>query len=67
MRKLSGERPSRKSKPTVVPEVAELEERLRTSLGTKVSLRSGPKGGTVTIHYYSDEELNVLLERLLNE
>ena len=67
VRKLSGEKPSRKSKRTADPEVAELEDRLRTSLGTKVILRSGRKGGTVTIHYYSDEELNALLERLLNE
>ncbi|MGD0751296.1 MAG: ParB/RepB/Spo0J family partition protein [Anaerolineales bacterium] len=67
VRKLSGEKPSRKSKPAAVPEVAALEERLRTSLGTKVILRSGRKGGTVTIHYYSDEELNALLDRLLNE
>ena len=67
VRKLSGEKPSRKPKPAAVPEVAELEERLRTSLGTKVTLRSGRKGGTVTIHYYSDEELNALMERLLNE
>jgi ParB family transcriptional regulator, chromosome partitioning protein len=67
VRKLSGEKPSRKPKPTPVPEVAELEERLRSSLGTKVILRSGRKGGTVTIHYYSDEELNALLGRLLNE
>jgi ParB family chromosome partitioning protein len=67
VRKLSGEKPSRKPKPAAVPEVAELEERLRTSLGTKVTLRSGPKGGTVTIHYYSDEELNALMGRLLNE
>ncbi len=67
VRKLSGEKPSRKPKPAALPEVAELEERLRTSLGTKVTLRSGRKGGTVTIHYYSDEELNALMGRLLNE
>jgi ParB family chromosome partitioning protein len=67
VRKLSGEKPSRKQKPAAVPEVAELEERLRSSLGTKVTLRSGRKGGTVTIHYYSDEELNALMGRLLNE
>jgi ParB family chromosome partitioning protein len=67
VRKLTGEKPSRKSKRTTDPDLAELEDRLRTSLGTKVSLRSGRKGGTVTIHYYSDEELNALLERLLNE
>ena len=67
VRKLSGEKPSRKPKPATVPEMAELEERLRSSLGTKVLLRSGRKGGTVTIHYYSDEELNALMERLLKE
>ena len=67
VRKLSGEKPTRKPKSAIVPELAELEERLRSSLGTKVSLRSGRKGGTVTIHYYSDEELNALMGRLLNE
>jgi ParB family chromosome partitioning protein len=36
---------------------------LRTALGTKVSLRHGKKGGTITIHYYSNEELGGLLER----
>jgi hypothetical protein len=34
-------------------------------LGTKVSLRPRKIGGTLTIHYYSDEELDSLLERLL--
>ena len=67
VRKLSGEKPSRKPKPAAVPELVELEERLRSSLGTKVTLRSGRKGGTVTIHYYSDEELNALMGRLLKE
>jgi ParB family chromosome partitioning protein len=66
VRKLSGEKPLKKPKPAAVPELAELEERLRSSLGTKVTLRSGRKGGTVTIHYYSDEELNALMGRLLN-
>ncbi|PIZ26470.1 MAG: stage 0 sporulation protein J, partial [Chloroflexi bacterium CG_4_10_14_0_8_um_filter_57_5] len=34
---------------------------------TKVSLRAGRKGGTLTIHYYSDEELDALMARLLKE
>ena len=67
VRKLSGEKPARKPKPTAIPEVAELEERLRSSLGTKVTLRSGRKGGTLTIHYYSNEELDALMGRLLKE
>jgi ParB family chromosome partitioning protein len=67
IRKLLGEKPFRMPKPAAVPEAVELEERLRSSLGTKVTLRSGRKGGTVTIYYYSDEELNALMGRLLNE
>jgi ParB family transcriptional regulator, chromosome partitioning protein len=65
VRKLCGEKPIRKPKSVSTPEVVELEERLRSSLGTKVTLRTGRKGGTVTIHYYSDEELNALMGRLL--
>ena len=67
VRKLSGEKLSHKLKPAIIPEVAELENRLRSSLGTKVTVRSGRKGGTVTIHYYSNEELDALMGRLLNE
>ncbi len=67
VRKLSGEKLPRKQILAAVPEVAELEERLRSSLGTKVTVRSGRKGGTVTIYYYSDEELDALMERLLND
>jgi len=67
VRKLFGEKPVRKPKPAVLPDIAELEERLRSSLGTKVTLRSGRKGGTLIIHYYSTEELNTLAGRLLNE
>jgi ParB family chromosome partitioning protein len=67
VRKLCGEKPAHKSKPVASPDVAELEERLRSSLGTKVSLHPGRKGGTLTIHYYSDEELDALMGRLLNK
>jgi len=66
VRKLSGEKPAQKVKQVVSPDVTELEDRLRSSLGTKVTLRSGRKGGTLTIHYYSNEELDALTVRLLN-
>jgi ParB family chromosome partitioning protein len=45
-------------------DVSDVERRLRSSLGTKVALKHGKKGGTVTIFYYSDEELDSLLEKL---
>jgi ParB family transcriptional regulator, chromosome partitioning protein len=65
VRKLSGEKPARRPKPSISPDIASLEDRLRSSLGTKVTLRSGRKGGTLTIHYYSNEELEALTGRLL--
>jgi ParB family chromosome partitioning protein len=45
-------------------DVSDVERRLRSSLGTKVALKHGKKGGTVTIYYYSNEELDSLLEKL---
>ena len=45
-------------------ELLALEERLRGSLGTKVDLSRGRNGGRVVIHFYSDEELEALIDRL---
>ncbi|MGB2963863.1 MAG: ParB/RepB/Spo0J family partition protein [Anaerolineales bacterium] len=46
------------------PELKFLEEELQSSLGTKVRLTHSKAGkGTITIHYYSDEEFNTLIER----
>jgi ParB family chromosome partitioning protein len=67
VRKLIGEKPIPRPPRAVMPEIAALEERLRASLGTKVTLRSGRKGGTLTIRYYSNEELDALMGRLLKE
>ena len=67
-RKYSGETPPAKAKALPAPEVVALEERLRSSLGTKVDLKHGKEGkGSITLHYYSNEELNTLLERLLEK
>lgn len=67
VRKLSGRRPARKPPPQTEPDLRALQERLQSSLGTKVTLKHGRKGGSLTIHYYSDEELEALLARLLDE
>jgi ParB family transcriptional regulator, chromosome partitioning protein len=45
-------------------DLAAVEETLRGALGTKVELQKGRKGGRVVIHFYSDEELDALIERL---
>lgn len=65
VQKMSGEKPRTKSKPTASPEVIELENRLRSFFGTKVNLNKGKKGGSLVIHYYSDEELNAILDKIL--
>lgn len=67
VRKLSGEKPPRPAQKEAAPEVRALEERLRESLGTRVTMRHGKKGGTLTIHYYSSEELEAILAQILKE
>lgn len=64
VKKLSGERPVIKPPVPVPPEIHALEERLRHSLGTKVLLKHGIHGGTITIYYFSDEELDDLLKKM---
>ncbi len=64
IRKLSGQKPAKPKKPVYNANIADLEKRLQKSLGTKVSLKYGKKGGTVTIYYYSDEELDSLISRI---
>jgi len=49
----------------IPPETRALEASFREALGTKVSLTRGDKGGRVVIHFYSDEELDALYERIV--
>jgi ParB family chromosome partitioning protein len=48
-------------------EAAALESRLEAELRTRVRIKGGRRGGQVIIHYYSDEELNAIADRLLSE
>jgi ParB family chromosome partitioning protein len=47
------------------PDLERVEEDLRRSLGTKVSLARTRRGGRIVIEYYGDEELERLYERLI--
>jgi ParB family chromosome partitioning protein len=50
------------------PELKALEDDLQSALGTKVRLTRSSKGtGTITVHYYSDEEFNTLMDRFLEQ
>ncbi len=42
----------------------ELEERLRNALGTKVSIHRKRKGGSIELHFFSDDELDRLVQFL---
>jgi ParB family chromosome partitioning protein len=67
VKKLNGERPPSTPKPAPSPEVQALENRLRNYFGTKVNLSKSKNGGSLIIRYYSDEELNNILEKILPE
>jgi len=67
VKKLSGEKPSPPPKPVPSPEIQSLEQRLRNYFGTKVNVKESKNGGSLVIHYYSDEELNDILDKILPE
>lgn len=56
-------RRARKRKP-VDPQVRAVEERLELHLGTRVRVTTRRRGGTVVIEYYSNEELERVLEAM---
>lgn len=64
VRKLAGVRPIKARKSAYSADVIDVEKRLQRSLGTKVALKHGKNGGTVTIYYYSDEELDALIKKM---
>jgi ParB family transcriptional regulator, chromosome partitioning protein len=65
VRRLKEPRPSAtRKKGRADPDLERVEEDLRRSLGTKVSLARTRRGGRIVIEYYSDEDLERLYERL---
>ncbi len=63
------ERSARVPKPTdrgAEAVTAGFQDALQRALGTRVALRRGRKGkGTLTIHFYNDDDLTGILERIL--
>ena len=67
IRSLLGEsnKKTKTAKTDLTPELKEIENKLRQSIGTKVSLRPTKNGaGSINIHYYSDEELESIIDKL---
>src|SRR4030095_8458065 len=52
-RKYSGQKTATKRKSGPSADINDVERRLQSSLGTRVALKHGKRGGTVTIYYYS--------------
>ncbi|WP_447600158.1 ParB/RepB/Spo0J family partition protein [Nitrospira sp. Nam80] len=49
------------------PARSDLEERLQKRLGTRVHIEKGRRGGKIIIQYFSPEELDGIVERILND
>ncbi len=71
VRRLQEEQPAAAKKPSSSApprssgaDTRALEERMRRSLGTKVILSRSKKGGTIVIHFYSEEELDAIYRRI---
>lgn len=67
VKELSTTRPRRTNRKDVPVEIQEMEDQLRRYLGTRIKLRYGKDGGSLTIYYFSDEELNDMIAKILKE
>ncbi len=68
VRKLQGERAEPPHRPALSPDLADLEGRIAAALGNRAKLRIGRSGkGTLTLHFFSNEELDSILSHILKD
>jgi len=65
VQRLRGEKPLPKPRLPRPAEIIDLEERLRERLGTKVNLSRRGQSGSLVIHFYSEEDLDSLVNKIL--
>ena len=65
--RLADEKPEPKARKTLSPELTSLQNQFERSLGTRVNIQKGSKGGKVVIHYYSDEDLQAIYETIVGD
>lgn len=58
---------TQQTKKAPLPEIQDIQDRLRDLLQTEVIISHGGKGGSIILRYYSDEELNALVDRLIGD
>ncbi len=63
----AGTQEKKRSETLQTPESRALEDRFRRSLNTKVNLYRSKRGGRLVIYFFSEEELQVLLDRIVGE
>jgi ParB family chromosome partitioning protein len=63
----SASKPTPKPPRTLPPEWGYLQTQFRQTLGTRVDIQRGRKGGKLVIHFYSDEDLQALFEAIVDE
>jgi ParB family chromosome partitioning protein len=62
-RKIATER-ARKKEVVFDPEITALEEKFAESLGTRVHIEKGEKGGKITIDFFSNDDVRAILDML---
>lgn len=67
VRRLQAATQSTSRQRTRSPETEALERRFRDALGTKVDLYRSRKGGRLVIHYYSEDDLQTLYDRFVED
>jgi ParB family chromosome partitioning protein len=68
VRRLAGQREEQPTPPPPSPQNLALENAFRETLGTKVLLQRNKTGrGRIVIHFYSDEELQHLYDRIVGD
>jgi ParB family chromosome partitioning protein len=62
---LAAERPPSRARRQLSPELAALQGRFESALGTRVNIEKGSQGsGRVVIYYYSDDDLNAIFDAI---
>ena len=70
VRRLNADKPQareRKSADGVSANTRSLEDKMRRALGAKVNLYRSSRGGKVVIHFYSEDELDAIYNRIVQD
>lgn len=62
---LAEQKPMPKPRPTLPPELTDLQRQFADRLGTRVNIEKSGNGGRVVIHYYNDEDLQAIYDTIV--